>query len=65
MLAVEECRDEDVETRDNIEIDNEVPNNSRSTKPSQNVQLFIGFTHFNKSGYTIAVKFNAICRLLN
>ncbi len=34
MFTVEESRNEDVETRDEIELDNEVPNNSRSTKPS-------------------------------
>ena len=34
MFTVEESRNEDVETRDKIELDNEVPNNSRSTKPS-------------------------------
>ena len=33
MFTVEESRNEDVETRDEIELDNEVPNNSRSTKP--------------------------------
>ncbi len=34
MPTVEECRDEDIETRDNIEIHNHVPNNSRASKPS-------------------------------
>ena len=55
MPTVEECRDEDVETWDNIEIDNHVSNNSRSSKPSYNVFIQYCFINLLKMAYVLIV----------